>query len=369
MAVQYPNVRDSDYDLIKKIAANTAEIADGGALPDQTGHAGEFLNTDGTNAQWLAIPGGGDMLAANNLSDVDSVSTSRTNLGLVAIASTGSASDLSAGTVPDARFPATLPALSGVNLTALNASNLGSGTVPDARFPATLPAISGANLTNLDASDLASGIIPDARMPNLTGDVTTVEGAVATTIANGAVTLAKMADLAQDQFIGRTTASTGVPETATITAAARTVLDDATVAAMVNTLGGATSVGTGGLVRETGAVLSAPIQTKPVSAHATTPNSITTAQVNTAFINEGATELIVENLPGAAAGLQYTWVVQDADGFQVVAAAGDTIRIASSVSAAAGNIQSTTIGSSVTLLAINATEWIAIAHVGTWGVT
>ena len=32
---------------------------------------------------------------------------------------------------------------------ALNASNLSSGTVPDARFPATLPAISGANLTNL----------------------------------------------------------------------------------------------------------------------------------------------------------------------------------------------------------------------------
>lgn len=45
-----------------------------------------------------------------------------------------------------------------------------------------------------------------------------------------------MADLAQDQFIGRTTASTGVPQTATITAAARTVLDDTTVAAMVDTL-------------------------------------------------------------------------------------------------------------------------------------
>ena len=38
---------------------------------------------------------------------------------------------------------------SGANLTSLNASNLGSGTVPDARFPATLPAISGVNLTNL----------------------------------------------------------------------------------------------------------------------------------------------------------------------------------------------------------------------------
>jgi len=51
------------------------------------------------------------------------------------------------------------------------------------------------------------------------------------------VTLAKMANLAQDQFIGRTTASTGVPETATITAAARTLLDDTTVLAMQQTLG------------------------------------------------------------------------------------------------------------------------------------
>jgi hypothetical protein len=51
------------------------------------------------------------------------------------------------------------------------------------------------------------------------------------------ITLAMMDNLAQDQFIGRTTASTGVPQTATITAAARTVLDDTTVAAMRATLG------------------------------------------------------------------------------------------------------------------------------------
>jgi surfactin synthase thioesterase subunit len=74
------------------------------------------------------------------------------------------ASNLDSGTVPDARFPATLPAASGTNLTSLNASNLSSGTVADARFPATLPAISGANLTNLDASDLASGTVPIARI-------------------------------------------------------------------------------------------------------------------------------------------------------------------------------------------------------------
>jgi len=49
---------------------------------------------------------------------------------------------------------------SGSSITALNASNLGSGTVPDARFPATLPAASGANLTSLNASNLSTGTIP-----------------------------------------------------------------------------------------------------------------------------------------------------------------------------------------------------------------
>jgi len=75
------------------------------------------------------------------------------------------ASNLTIGTIPDARFPATLPALSGVNLTTLNAGNLGSGTVPNERFPATLPVASGANLTALNASNLASGTVPDARFP------------------------------------------------------------------------------------------------------------------------------------------------------------------------------------------------------------
>ena len=52
---------------------------------------------------------------------------------------------------------------SGANLTALNATQLTSGTIPDARFPATLPAVSGANLTGIEvgmstASAQVSGI-------------------------------------------------------------------------------------------------------------------------------------------------------------------------------------------------------------------
>lgn len=52
----------------------------------------------------------------------------------------------------------------GSNLTNLNASNLASGTVPDARFPATLPVASGVNLTSLNASNLASGTVATGRL-------------------------------------------------------------------------------------------------------------------------------------------------------------------------------------------------------------
>ena len=57
---------------------------------------------------------------------------------------------------------ATSYAGSGANLTALNATQLTSGTIPDARFPATLPAVSGANLTNIPAGQL-TGSLPGNR--------------------------------------------------------------------------------------------------------------------------------------------------------------------------------------------------------------
>ena len=46
------------------------------------------------------------------------------------------------------------PSYETIDLTNLNASNLTSGTIPDARFPATLPAISGANLTNVSSPEV-----------------------------------------------------------------------------------------------------------------------------------------------------------------------------------------------------------------------
>lgn len=66
------------------------------------------------------------------------------------------------------------------------------------------------------ASVLNSGTLLAARMPALTGDVTTSAGAVATTIANNAVTLAKMADVATGTVFYRKTAGTGDPEVQTL---------------------------------------------------------------------------------------------------------------------------------------------------------
>jgi len=54
------------------------------------------------------------------------------------------------------------------DLTNLSATNLTSGTIPDARFPATLPTASGANLTNLAASVL-TGALPALDGSALTG--------------------------------------------------------------------------------------------------------------------------------------------------------------------------------------------------------
>jgi hypothetical protein len=55
----------------------------------------------------------------------------------------------------------------GSNLTNLNADNLASGTLPDARFPATLPAASGVNLTSLNATNIASGTLSADRLPTV----------------------------------------------------------------------------------------------------------------------------------------------------------------------------------------------------------
>lgn len=89
------------------------------------------------------------------------------------------------------------------------------------------------------ASDLTAGTLAAARMPALTGDVTTAAGAVATTIANGAVSLTKMANLAANSIIGNNTGGAATP--IALTGAQTTAL-------LSNVVGDSGAGGTKGLV-------------------------------------------------------------------------------------------------------------------------
>ena len=91
---------------------------------------------------------GGDL----DLNNKDITGTGDINItGIITATSFGGtvASSNLSGVIPNSSFPSVLPAVSGANLTNLNASNLTSGTIPDARFPSVLPALDGSALTGI----------------------------------------------------------------------------------------------------------------------------------------------------------------------------------------------------------------------------
>lgn len=87
----------------------------------------------------------------------DNADGARLDAPLASPAFTGTPTGITAAHLEAGVLPADVTGGSG--LTALSASNLSAGTVPDARFPATLPAASGTNLTALPAANL-TGTFP-----------------------------------------------------------------------------------------------------------------------------------------------------------------------------------------------------------------
>lgn len=204
-------------------------------------------------------------------------------------------------------------------------------------------------------------------------------------IQDAAVTLAKMADLAQDKFIVRTTASTGVPEVATVTAAARTVLDDATVSAMLDTLGGASATGTGGVVRATSPTLVTPVLGTPTSgslaactggkqvveAH-TGDDTLTVAESGSLHTNSGAGGTVVLTLPAATgSGVWFDFAVLATQTLTLEPNdADDQIYLNAAVSTAnTGTVSVGTIGRTLRIVDFAANKWIGTAQVGAWTVS
>jgi hypothetical protein len=151
--------------------------------------SGAAINIITTGGGSVNINGSGAVTAANLLSTLLTVDGAGSGIDADLLdgqssAFYQSASNLNAGTLPDARFPATLPAASGANLTALNASNISSGTLSSARLHTTVdsgtytPTLT--NSVNISAS--TSYVCQWLRI----GNVVTVSGNVDVTCTSGA---------------------------------------------------------------------------------------------------------------------------------------------------------------------------------------
>jgi hypothetical protein len=125
--------------------------------------------------------------------------------GLAAVATSGSAADLTAGVLPAARFDDTA-----------HGSRAG-GALHAVATGSVAGFMAAADKTKLDA---ITGTNTGDQTITLTGDVTgTGTGSLAATVAANAVTNAKLADVATGTIKGRATAGTGDPEDLTGTQA------------------------------------------------------------------------------------------------------------------------------------------------------
>ncbi len=119
---------------------NAANLATGVVAPNRlaSGSALQVLRRNAANTalEFATFAGGGDLLAANNLSDLTNFATARSNIGLAI------GTDVLA------------PTGSGASLTSLNASNISSGTLNNARLPS---AISVSDITTSGSVVFNSG--------------------------------------------------------------------------------------------------------------------------------------------------------------------------------------------------------------------
>lgn len=160
----------ADYHVATKkyVDDNAGGTPEGTAILS-TGEVGgsKFLREDGDGTcSWQAIPGGGDLLAANNLSDLANAATARTNLG-VAIGSDVQAYDANLPTWPatvDATEVGYLNGVTSAIQTQIDAKLDTSDFLTGAGAPASTPSFEGQTYTDTtnDLTYIATGTASSA---------------------------------------------------------------------------------------------------------------------------------------------------------------------------------------------------------------
>ncbi len=125
--------------------------------------AGKYLSAGGG---WAAPASGGGATTFLGLTDTPDAYTGLG--GRIVAVNTGATALEFLATLPWASVSKTGSSLA--DLVTRTATDLTSGTLPDARFPATLPAASGTNLTSLNGTQVTSGTVAAARLPVMVGD-------------------------------------------------------------------------------------------------------------------------------------------------------------------------------------------------------
>ena len=162
------------------------------------------------------------------------------------------------------------------------------------------------------------------------------------------------------------TANIGTSETITVTNTQGTAAGAITLTATAGgiTLSSSAGVATSDPITGDGtAALGGFLQTVTNDADG---KNLTVTESGTTQTNAGAVGAAAWVLPAAAAGLKYHFVVMAAQELRPTPAAGDVINIAGVAGDAAEYWTANAIGESLTLVAVDGTNWIAESYTGTW---